>query len=258
MRTTVYNNTNLTAAQSVTESIFVYEPSISGLVNRTGFDPTTLTYNGSVLAQAWQLMYHAATEESALWQNPSYQYDMVDVTRQVMANAFVPLYTDLVSAYMAPNNTSRKAKISAAGTRLINLLNSLDAVLSTNENFQLSRWFDSARAWAVDNNDAAYYEYNARNQITLWGSTGEISDYASKHWAGLVSTYYVPRWKISMNYLQSTPREKYIATALHDTLMKFELKWQTETWKGESSGGNDLKSVLDHVVQEWPSVFGQK
>lgn len=260
MRTTVYNNTNLTAAQSVTESIFVYEPSISGLVDRTGFDPTTLTYDPSVLVQAWQHMYHAATEESALWQNPSYKYDMVDVTRQVLANAFVPLYTDLVSTYTASNSTSRKSKISAAGTRMVNLLNSLDAVLSTNENFRLGRWIESARAWASHDKDAAYYEYNARNQITLWGPTGEISDYASKHWAGLVSTYYVPRWKAFVKYLQSTPREKYNATALHDTMMDFELKWQTEIWSENStcSTSNDLKSVLDHVIQEWPGVFGQK
>lgn len=28
------------------------------------------------------------------------------------------------------------------------------------------------------------YEYNARNQITLWGPKGEITDYANKQWAG--------------------------------------------------------------------------
>ena len=30
------------------------------------------------------------------------------------------------------------------------------------------------------------YEYNARNQITLWGPNGEIDDYAAKNWAGLI------------------------------------------------------------------------
>lgn len=28
------------------------------------------------------------------------------------------------------------------------------------------------------------YEYNARNQITLWGPDGQIKDYANKQWAG--------------------------------------------------------------------------
>ena len=30
------------------------------------------------------------------------------------------------------------------------------------------------------------YEYNARNQITLWGPDGQIVDYANKQWAGKV------------------------------------------------------------------------
>jgi hypothetical protein len=31
------------------------------------------------------------------------------------------------------------------------------------------------------------YEYNARNQITLWGPLGEIVDYANKQWAGALT-----------------------------------------------------------------------
>ena len=33
------------------------------------------------------------------------------------------------------------------------------------------------------------YEYNARNQITLWGPRGEIVDYANKQWAGMFISY---------------------------------------------------------------------
>ena len=29
-------------------------------------------------------------------------------------------------------------------------------------------------------------EFNARNQVTLWGPNGEINDYAAKSWGGLV------------------------------------------------------------------------
>lgn len=32
------------------------------------------------------------------------------------------------------------------------------------------------------------------NQITLWGDSGEINDYAAKQWAGLVKDYYYERW----------------------------------------------------------------
>lgn len=32
--------------------------------------------------------------------------------------------------------------------------------------------------------EAELFEYNARNQITLWGPNGEIVDYANKQWSG--------------------------------------------------------------------------
>ena len=34
------------------------------------------------------------------------------------------------------------------------------------------------------------YEYNARNQVTLWGPTGNILDYGCKHWSALTKHYY--------------------------------------------------------------------
>jgi hypothetical protein len=34
-------------------------------------------------------------------------------------------------------------------------------------------------------------------QITLWGPDGNILDYASKQWAGLVGDYYASRWQVS-------------------------------------------------------------
>lgn len=67
------------------------------------------------------------------------------------------------------------------------------------------------------------YEYNARNQITLWGPKGEITDYANKQWAGdaikiflmcpllvgaivagVISNYFLPRWKQFIAYANQT------------------------------------------------------
>lgn len=44
-------------------------------------------------------------------------------------------------------------------------------------------------------------EFNARNQVTLWGPTGQINDYAAKHWQGLMGDYYGRRWKLFVSYL---------------------------------------------------------
>ncbi|KAF8069596.1 hypothetical protein HT031_001713 [Scenedesmus sp. PABB004] len=46
---------------------------------------------------------------------------------------------------------------------------------------------------------AGLYERNLRMQLTIWGTSSaagdsEVSDYANKEWAGLISGFYAPRW----------------------------------------------------------------
>ena len=59
----------------------------------------------------------------------------------------------------------------------LELLEDLDRILATNKNFMLGPWLESARALATNNQERKLYEFNARNQITLWGPDGQILDY---------------------------------------------------------------------------------
>ena len=88
------------------------------------------------------------------------------------------------------------AKLCSAGSKLLELFDDLDSLLSTNENFLLGRWLESAKALATNEEERRNYEYNARNQITLWGPNGDIHDYASKQWGGLIKSFYKPRWEL--------------------------------------------------------------
>ncbi|KAL3421437.1 hypothetical protein PVAG01_07882 [Phlyctema vagabunda] len=257
MRTTVYNNTNLTSS-AVSKSIFGLEPSITGLVNRTGRHPTTVNYDTTALIQTWHLFFNASVENIVLWDNPAYLYDFVDITRQVIANEFIAAYTSLINLYTS--EVVSASGLSSAGKRLLALLVTLEIVLDTDENFRLATWVDRAVTWA-ENNDtaAAFYAYDARNQVTLWGPNGEISDYASKDWSGLVSTYYKPRWELFIRYLQATPIESYNATFLHNEMLVFGLKWQDEggNYSMNSNYTAGLKTVLAHAQQDWPSLFAR-
>lgn len=265
LRTTVYNNTNLTS-NAVSKAIFELIPSTSGLVNRTGHHPTTIDYNPVDMVQAWNLFYHATFEDPLLWLNPSFEYDLVDMSRQVLANAFIPLYQELVSAYHS-SDPSVSAEISCIGADLIALLKSVDTVLDTNENFRLSTWISAARASAGSpkqdggRNVKEFFEYEALNQITLWGPTGQISDYASKSWSGLVSSYYVPRWEKFIDYLTNTPATKYNQTEFNQELLKWELQWQNQTIAAglkraeEENVAGTLQPVLESVIAQWKDVF---
>ncbi|KAK8207568.1 putative alpha-N-acetylglucosaminidase [Phyllosticta capitalensis] len=269
LRSTVYNNTELTT-NAVTKSIFELQPALYGLTNRTGHHATTITYDEASLLQAWSLFYNATAAAPALWSNPAFHYDVVDVTRQVLSNAFTALYTDFVAtrnASLAANSTSDAnstvALLASKATNMIELLESLDAVLATNGHFTLAKWVASARAWASTSSFLALLTYNARNQPTLWGPRGEISDYASKPWAGLVAGYYVPRWRIWLEYVgNATVVGVYDADVVEERLDAFEADWQTEGLE-ELSGLErrevdvaSLREEVEGVRARWAGVLG--
>ena len=259
VRTTVYNNTD-PLVQAVSKSILELVPSTTGLVNRTGHHPTRVTYDPAVLTKAWRLLYGAALKDTYLFANPSYEYDLVDWTRQVLSNAFIPVYQQLVSTYVngstAGNAECRKSRIRNQGAQLISLMNTLDDVLATNRNFKLSTWIAEARANANNSADADFMEYEARNQLTLWGPSGQVMDYASKSWAGLISSYYVPRWQMFVDYLVSTSPSDYNQTSFAASLMQWE-----ETWVRQTSGEkpvekeDSIADVLAFATKQWSQVL---
>ncbi|KAB8236602.1 tim-barrel domain-containing protein [Aspergillus alliaceus] len=97
MRTTAYHNTNLTT-RAVAKPIFELSPDIKGLLYRAGNHGTTMNYDDSILIKVWSLFMDERKKELILWMNPAYQYDMLDITRQLLGNAFTAAYSDLMQS----------------------------------------------------------------------------------------------------------------------------------------------------------------
>ncbi|UKZ88341.1 uncharacterized protein TrAFT101_004102 [Trichoderma asperellum] len=253
LRPTVFNNTNL-KVNAVPKSILELIPNINGLLGRVGRHGTTITYDPAVMVEAWAELFKAGLEDVKLFGNPAYQYDLVDWTRQVLVNNFDDLYKDLVTAY---NSSASASEIRSRGSKLTALLKTLDAVLATNENFRLSTWINAARATNPSN--TSFLEYNARNQVTLWGPTGQIEDYASKQWAGLVGDYYLGRWEQFIDYLATTKHSNYNQTAFYHKLQAWEIQWGNQisgkSSKATSTGGNGVQAVLQTTIKTWGNLF---
>lgn len=83
-------------------------------------------------------------------------------------------------------------------------LDDMERILASGDAFLLGKWLESAKSLAKNNEELKLYEYNARNQITLWGPKGEIRDYASKQWSGVVADYFKPRWSLFFEYLNAS------------------------------------------------------
>ncbi|KAI9642550.1 hypothetical protein NHQ30_009355 [Ciborinia camelliae] len=216
LRTTAYNNTDLRLADSVPKPVLEMQPNITEFHGRLGQSSTLELYDPEELIRAWKFLYDASIGAPELWEDEAWKFDVVDVTRQVLAERFKRLYKGLMEKYTAGVNISRD------GEGLVGILMSLDDVLSTSSHFRLDTWVDSAIDMGSSSMDSQasinstgvfhspiyssfapqsqiksqsspstqnqtqteFFAYNARNQITLWGPTGQISDYASKSWGG--------------------------------------------------------------------------
>ena len=185
MRQTVYNNTDLEFSDAVTKSIFELSPNTTGLLDVVGHHSTGILYKPDVLVDAWLEFYGATIEDPSLWDNAAYTFDLTDITRQVMANSFDPFYKIFVHAANRSLHSYSTSTAMEIAPKMTSLLRDLDAVLTASgePHFSLPAWIASARAWAAPTAVApssatntsstaaiaSYYEYNARNQITLWG-----------------------------------------------------------------------------------------
>lgn len=138
--------------------------------------------------------------QSGFGVQPLFKYDMVDVTRQMIQNKVEQLYRKIVVSVQQ----SRLNEFELCVRKFDELLTDLERILWTNEKFLLGNWLESAKSLATDQFERQNYEYNARNQITIWGPTGQVYDYAMKQWAGMVSDYCLPRWNYFFDMLRGS------------------------------------------------------
>lgn len=168
----------------------------SPLVRRPSFRLNTgRWYNSTDLIQAWKLIVEAAP---VLMSKETFRYDLVDVTRQVLQDLTTSFYEDIADAY---SQQKLPELLVAGGVLVYDVLPELNRLLNSDRNFLLGTWLDRARSLGLDEKEADLYEMNARNQLTLWGPSGEILDYASKEWGGLMEDYYTQRWGLFVDTL---------------------------------------------------------
>lgn len=180
----VYNND---VTNGGPESIITGRPNFKK--NPGGTTNVKLHYDQMELAQAWDLLLECAEECAA---SEGYRYDLVDITRQVMANHATVLQQRCAQAYESGNIEA----FDNSANQFISYLCDFDRLLSSRTEFLLGRWLESAKAMGTSEAESALYEHNARNLLTTWGNKDcRIRDYACRHWSGLISGFYLPRWQ---------------------------------------------------------------
>lgn len=169
------------------ESVITGRPTL--VENPGGTTNARPHYRNRVLVEAWDQLIACA---DSLKESDGYGYDVVDVTRQVLANYASVAQQRVAAAF----NKGDKAAFDAAASGFLELIADMDKVLSTRREFLLGSWLEDARSIGTNKQERDLYERNARNLITTWGDKDcRISDYACRQWAGMMSGFYAPRWQ---------------------------------------------------------------
>ncbi|CAG9765501.1 unnamed protein product [Ceutorhynchus assimilis] len=144
-------------------------------------------YNYTEVFNAWNSLILASDN---LKNSPGYLHDLVDLTRQVLQDNGDIYYEKLVKTF----RNKDLIEFQKLATIFRGIFLDLESILATNEAFLLGKWLEAAKSCANNTKEEKLFEYNARNQITLWGPWGEIMNYAIKQWSGVVKDFLYPRW----------------------------------------------------------------
>lgn len=183
-----------------TETVVTDRPALQE--RATGFAAAAQPpYEIAKLKKAWQRLLDC---REPLGDVATYQFDLVQVTRQVLGNLAFELRKEALAAYEKKDRQALKA----AAERFLTLIDDMDRLTATREELLLGRWLADAVRWATNDEERALYEHNARTLITTWGpADGVLHDYACKSWSGMLSDFYRPRWQMFFQRLDTALAE---------------------------------------------------
>ncbi len=169
-----------------------------------------IPYKPMVLVQALDLLLKDA---DTLGTVDPYQYDVVDITRQILSNYAQELHKEIRLAYLQKD----RAAFTARTAEFHQLLRDVDTLLASRREFLFGKWLGDARAWGKTPEEKNLLATDAAMLVTIWGPADErdghkveIFDYSWREWSGLISRYYLPRWeKFNAMLLESIDKGDY-------------------------------------------------
>merc|ERR1712190_272196 len=139
---------------------------------------------------AWVKLLHAA---SAFTDVPeTLNYDVVNVGREVLVQLVGEVEHNITQAVAK----GQKDYAISQGEFLMELLMDLDELLGCDVSFLLGRWIADAVRWSAPDAQEAYYQFQARSQVSTWWpvTDNDINQYQF----GNTSTY--DNWPVLINY----------------------------------------------------------
>ena len=216
LRKTVYSGG--TIIRDGSESIITGRPTLDSI---TVWTRTTFNYKPKDFLPAWDAMIGAIPLSK---NSDGFKYDLVDVSRQALANYALPLQKKWVDAYRQKN----AADFNKYSSQFLELISDMDRLLATRKDFLLGAWIADARKQGTNKEEQDIYERNARDLVTLWGDENSpLHEYSCRQWSGLLNDFYKVRWEKFFAEIKTTMNEgkEVDVKAFENTIRKWEWQW---------------------------------
>jgi alpha-N-acetylglucosaminidase len=199
-------------------------PTTEIVLNTSNYSFPNIPYKNADLASVLQKLLNAGTESR---NSDGYQYDLVNIARQVLGNYSSELQKQMALAYKAKDiNTFHHTS-----EKFIQLGKDVDTLLASRHEFLLGKWVQDARMWGTTMDEKNGYEKNARQILTTWHKAGgSLTDYSNRQWNGMFGSYYMPRWEEFTKRVEKslTDGQPFNNDEFYQWRCNFENKW-TET-----------------------------
>jgi len=248
LRKTVYTVPPDRYKRDGAESIIQARPTFD---SSTKWANTKLNYDAKNLLPAWDEMIKAIP---ACKNSDGFRFDLIDITRQALANYASPLQQQFANAY----KNKDAATFKKYSQQFITLIEDMDRLLATRKDFLLGPWVADARKWGSDEKEKALYEFNSKDLITLWGDKNcPLNEYSCRQWSGLLNDFYKPRWQqFFANVLSALHNGKDVDINAFTTQIKDrEWHWVNERKDYKLMATGDAIALAKEIYNKYNAII---
>ncbi len=246
---TIYNCPEGNNQQGTHESVFCARPSLETF-QVSSWSKMQNYYDPASTAEAARIFLSAADDFRG---NNNYEYDLIDILRQAVADRGRVVYNLAVAALKSYDEVGFVSR----SDEFLRLILLQDKLLGTRREFRVGNRTRQAREPGATDKEKDLFEWNARVQITTWGErdcadAGGLRDYAHKEWNGILRDLYYKRWaafwasmRTVFDGLTPEPIDFYA----------MEAAWANDTtpYSAEPEGDciDVAREVFSNIFKEW-------
>lgn len=181
---------------------------------------TTKPAYGYTVGDIWDIWQKFLAIES---EREAYGFDVVNLGRQFLGDLFLSVRDRYTECYRNRDISGMEKNASL----MLGILDDMDRLVACHPEFSLKQWITDARSFGHSEEEKDYYEKNARTLISVWGDSYHLSDYASRSWSGMVSSFYKARWQMFFDRVVDAVKSgrKFDQKAFDEECWRFECGW---------------------------------